>query len=188
MVNGKKYSTDELDQLPPQLSPDKIAIRENSETVLFYRSDAYLSNFHKAPFSINNIKYECVEQYFTAEKARCFNDRMTLNKIMKADTPQEMKYWGNNTKGFVPATWNEKASTVMINGLRAKFQQNENLSNKLVNTGERQIAEISRNDRTWGIGLGMTDPNAFNKQKWVGKNQLGNLLIKVREEIAKSRA
>ena len=186
MVNGTKYTTDELESLPEAISPDKIAIKENNNTMLFYRSDAYLSNFHKSPFTINSIRYDCVEQYFTAEKARCFNDQVTLNKIMKADTPSEMKYHGKNTKGFNQQIWDERSSTVMLHGLRAKFQQNVKLEDKLAKTGDKLLAESSRNDRVWGTGLHINEPNSFNKDKWVGKNQLGNLLMKVRDEVVRN--
>ena len=185
MVNGKKYTVDELEQLPPELSPDKIAFKENSDTILFYRSDAYMSNFYKSPLSINNIEYTCVEQYFTAEKARCFKDQITVNKIMKAEKPAEMKYLGKHTKGFNQQIWDEKASSVMLQGLRAKFHDNPKLNQKLMDTGDKMLAEASCNDKVWGIGLQMNEPNAFDKERLPGKNQFGNPLMKIRDESIK---
>ena len=186
MVNGIKYSTNDLEKLPEDMRPDKIAIQEKDGVVLFYRSDAYLSNFYDAEMCIDNITYQNVEQYFTAEKARTFNDNVTLSKIMEAETPAAMKYWGKNTKGFSHNIWNEKAASVMIRALRAKFSQNPILRTKLLNTQDKHLAESSKNDSVWGTGMAMSDQKAFDKASWEGKNQLGNLLMKVREEIRKN--
>ena len=183
MVDGQKYSVNELENLPSDIHPDKIAIQENEDTVLFYRSDAYLSNFYNSPLCIDGITYQNVEQYFTAEKARTFNDHSTVSRIMESENPSEMKFLGKNTQGFSQSVWDARASTVMINGLRAKFQQNIRLQTKLLNTTDKILAESSKNDTVWGTGLPMTDPNAFNRSSWRGKNQLGNLLMKVREEF-----
>ena len=130
--------------------------------------------------------YQNVEQYFTAEKARLFRDQITVNKIMEADSPAEMKFHGKHITGFNQKTWDETSATVMITGLRAKFRQNSTLQAKLLATQDKHLAESSKNDRVWGTGLAMSDENAFNKDNWNGKNQLGNLLMKVREEIRRS--
>ena len=186
MVDGKKYSVNDLESLPEDISPDKIAIQEKNGAVLFYRADAYLSNFYKAPVQINNTRYVCVEQYFTAEKARMFKDQSTVNRIMDSQNPTEMKFLGRNTKNFNQKTWDEKASTVMLHALRAKFNQNPKLQEKLISTQDKILAEASKNDKVWGIGLALNDQNAFLKDKWQGRNQLGNLLMTVRDEIIRT--
>ena len=71
----------------------------------------------------------------------------------------------------------------MLAGLRCKFHQNP----KLLDTQDKTLAEASKNDKVWGIGMAMSDPNAFDKEKWQGKNQLGNLLMKVRDEISRGK-
>ena len=188
MVDGKKYTTSEVEQLPEDMGPDKVAIQEKNDNILFYRSDAYLSNFHNAPMVIENVEYQCVEQFFTSEKARTFGDHITVSKIMDSNSPSEMKFFGRNTKGFSQKTWDAKASTVMLAGLRCKFHQNPILQQKLLDTKDKTLAEASKNDKVWGIGLAMSDPNAFDREKWQGRNQLGNLLMKVRDEISRGKA
>ena len=186
MVDGKKYATTEVENLPEDMGPEKVAIQEKNDNVLFYRSDAYLSNFYNAPMTIENVEYQSVEQFFTAEKARTFGNNITVNKIMDSNSPSEMKFFGKNTKGFSQSIWDAKASTVMLAGLRSKFHQNKNLQRKLLDTQQKHLAEASKNDKVWGIGMSITDPNAFDREKWQGKNQLGNLLMKVRDEIGRN--
>ena len=117
MVDGKKYATTEVENLPENMGPDKIALQEKNDNILFYRSDANLSNFYSSPITVENIQYGCVKQYFTAEKARTFGDQTTVNKIMETESPSEMKFLGQNTKGFSQTIWDAKASTVLLTGL-----------------------------------------------------------------------
>ena len=56
--------------------------------------------------------------------------------------------------------------------LRAKFNQHEDLKQKLLDTGDAILVEDSKTDRFWGIG-----------KKMNGKNMLGELLMKIRDEL-----
>ena len=71
----------------------------------------------------------------------------------------------------------------MYQGLLAKFSQNKNLGEKLKITGNNFLAESSSNDTFWGTGMAMTNINAFDKTSWNGKNVLGILLMKVRDNL-----
>jgi len=59
----------------------------------------------------------------------------------------------------------------MYNVLKAKFQDEE-LKQKLLETGDAILREVSKTDSVWGIG-----------KKGNGKNMLGQLLMKVRKEL-----
>ena len=47
----------------------------------------------------------------------------------------------------------------------------------------RTLVEASPRDRTWGIGLGASNPKATDKRLWRGSNWLGEILTQVREEL-----
>ncbi len=64
----------------------------------------------------------------------------------------------------------------------AKFSQNTDLKQYLLATSTTTLAEASL-DPTWGIGLSLRNPNKMDKNKWSGKNWLGNLLMSVRTDI-----
>ena len=67
--------------------------------------------------------------------------------------------------------WDDYRVDFMLTGLRAKFQQNEDLKKLLLETGDAHIYEDSPIDAFWG-------------GKIMGsKNMLGILLMKVREEL-----
>ena len=55
---------------------------------------------------------------------------------------------------------------------RAKFTQNEELKKKLIDTGDATLIEGNTwNDTFWGVCNG------------VGENNLGKILMKIREEL-----
>ena len=59
----------------------------------------------------------------------------------------------------------------MLEGVRAKFEQNAALKTLLLDTGGAYLSEHSR-DRFWGDGMNDS-----------GKNILGKTLMKVRDEL-----
>ena len=52
---------------------------------------------------------------------------------------------------------------------------------RLLETGERVLAEASRSDRVWGIGL--NESEAGDRMEEWGQNLLGKALMCVRERI-----
>jgi len=55
---------------------------------------ACLSQWFPCSFLVNDIYYNCAEQFMMAEKARLFHDEDALQKIMQAYDPMEQKKLG----------------------------------------------------------------------------------------------
>ena len=143
------------------------------------------SQWCDAEFEVDGIKYNCAEQYMMAEKARLFEDQDTLEKIMASKFPREQKKLGRAVKNFDEDKWNNVAKDVVYKGSYAKFTQNKRLMDRLIETKGTTLVEASPYDRIWGIGLGEFDPNAYDRSKWQGKNWLGEVLTKLREDLLK---
>ena len=73
---------------------------------------------------------------------------------------------------------------IIHRALTAKFTQDRALGVRLKSTGKALLAECSRSDRVWGIGMSMDDPDAVDIAKWRGRNLLGFALMAVREELS----
>lgn len=140
------------------------------------------SQWHPSKFKIDGVEYTHCEQYMMAEKARLFGDTKTLKKIMKAKHPSEQKALGKEVTPFDKKTWNSKARDIVYRGNFAKFTQNEDFKDCLLNT-VGQLAEASPTDEIWGIGLSADDPRAKSRKTWQGTNWLGEVLTQVREDI-----
>lgn len=64
----------------------------------------------------------------------------------------------------------------MYEGLRAKFTQNEDIRQKLLETGDRKLIEHTDRDKYWGDG-----------GNGEGLNKLGILLMKLRTELKEKK-
>lgn len=179
-INGSKYTVDNLHTLPPALQPESLAMKYTPDVCLFWKADAFLSNFHPCKFTEGSITYTSVEQYFCATKARTFQDSDALAKIMSCDEPGTIK--ATPIQNFREEDWMKISVDVMRKALSLKFEQNDNLRLKLLETGERIIAEASPRDKFWGIGINMHRDEALDMSKW-GTNKLGTLLMEIRSNL-----
>ena len=150
-------------------------------------SKSCLSQWYDCSFEIDGILYSTAEQYMMSQKALLFNDNETNLKIMGSKTPKKYKQLGRQVKNFSPKLWDEKKFDIVVKGNLAKFSQNENLKQFLLNTKNKILVEASPYDKIWGIGMAQDDKDIYNQDKWKGENLLGKALMKVREIIKKEK-
>ena len=156
-IKEKRYSFDNLHDLPANISTHVVSSRQNKRYYGFFGEFSPLSNFHPAPFIHEGVKYHTSEQYIQKMKADFSNDRETAAQIMLATTPYECKRLGRSVKNCNVEAWNSAAMDLCYPGLLSKFQQNPGLSSFLRNTGNRTILECCYHD-VWGNGLPPGDP------------------------------
>ena len=115
-----------------------------------------------------------VEHYFQAAKAA---EPLDFLKIAAADTPGKAKRLGRKCK--LRADWEEKKIDVMRQALKLKFAD-PTLKAKLIATGDEELVEGNHwCDNFWGVC------HCLKCQDKVGQNNLGKLLMELREEIKK---
>lgn len=141
------------------------------------------SQWYPSPFEVEGRRYPTAEHYMMSEKARLFGDEAAFGRILAAGHPGAAKKAGREVSGFVEATWHEHRFDIVVRGNVAKFTQNRELRDYLINTGSRILAEASPRDRVWGIGLAADDPRAEQPDAWPGLNLLGFALMRVRDEL-----
>jgi len=154
--------------------------------------DGPFSQWETSYFTVEDVEYNCAEQYMMAEKARLFEDDYTLEMIMDTDVPATQKALGRQVSGFCKAEWEDDEETengqpycwnVVWRGNMAKFGQNAHLLNVLLSTEGTTLVEASPEDRIWGIGLAEGDPGCHSRDTWQGLNWLGEVLTNVREHL-----
>jgi len=143
------------------------------------------SQWFDANFTVDGVTYNTAEQYMMAAKARVFGDHLVLERIMDTRSPREQKKLGRQVANFDVAKWNAVSRDEVYKANYAKFMQNPGLRDELLATRPTLLVEASPTDCLWGIGLSADDPDALDSSKWRGVNWLGEVLTKVREDIAK---
>ena len=170
--------------------------------ILFYGADEskgeyrYMSNMFVAPFEVDGVTFPTVEHYFQWSKAMMFEgkDSESAKKMLKPPRNKEfteaksVKSLGKKVKDFSAATWDDAKDQIMEKGVRAKFvNPKHGLLEKLLATGDRQIGEANPRDKYWGIGTSSETADAKDPKKWKGKNMLGVILMKLRNEFTEAK-
>jgi len=126
---------------------------------------AFLSNFYPCPHMGRNMTAEHIYQ---AGKATRPED---VEYIISASSPDDAKKRGREIK--IRPDWDKVKLQVMESTLRQKFKDPE-LRHKLVSVSPEDLVEENWwGDTYWGVCNG------------IGENQLGKLLLKLREEFIK---
>ena len=154
--------------------------------ICFHNPDedyGFLSNWYLSDFSADGITFSSMEQYMMYKKAVCFGDNKIAARILETKDVSEIKALGRMVAGYNDNLWSGIRQIVIYQGLIEKFTQNDDLKDKLLNTGDSILAECAVKDTIWGIGLSMKSPDRFDSAKWKGQNLLGYTLMMVREKI-----
>lgn len=139
------------------------------------------SNWFPCEFIVDNITYNCGEQYMMHQKAILFGDYAIAEKILSLKSPKEQKQLGRLVKNYNDKIWNEKRFEIVKRGLVEKFKQNSTLMNELRKYSNCIFVEASPYDRIWGIGYLDKDAEK-NFDNW-GLNLLGKILTEINNEL-----
>lgn len=143
------------------------------------------SQWWEQEFTVDGITYKSAEHWMMAKKAELFGDHEVKEKILASKTPGEAKKWGRKVKGFKSELWDEMKYAIVLAGNISKFEQNPELKEFLLNTGDQIIVEASPVDPIWGIGLAADDEAAQFPERWKGENLLGFALMETRDKLKK---
>lgn len=143
----------------------------------------FMSQWFTCDFEIDGVRYGCAEQFMMAEKARLFEDAVYEKLIMEAHHPHQQKALGKLVRRFNKSKWDAVARDIVYSGNYAKFKQNPGLEYELLDTKDEWLVEASPTDEIWGVGLDWTDEAVLDPENWQGTNWLGEVLMKVREDI-----
>lgn len=130
----------------------------------------FLTNFYSSPFELDSYEWKTVEHYFQAMKFVEHPDY--FHSVRQCITPSRAKSLGRTRNYPLREDWEEVKEDIMLKALYAKFEQNPLLKDQLLDTGNCILIEDSPTDYYWGIG-----------KRGTGKNRLGHLLMRVRDEI-----
>lgn len=171
-INGQKFGPGKLHLLPEELQPEQVFSPRSETAIVFFTKHSPLSNHYPCSFQIEDQTFTCVEQYLAFQKAKFANNRILARSAMDTDDPAEHKAILNQLKNLPREGWSDRVEETILTAAWAKFSQNENLANFLVETHPLQIGEASR-DTFWGVGHSLESAEALDSTKWPHQ---GNLL------------
>jgi len=136
----------------------------------FTDKNRFLSNFWKCRVVVYGVTYPSVEHAYQAAKCQFEADR---DYIIRAPSPGRAKMIGQQVA--MVEDWDKIKLEVMLRLLRAKFEGGS-LAKRLLATGDLELIEGNRwHDNYWGV--------CKCGKCCGGQNQLGELLMQVRDEI-----
>jgi hypothetical protein len=136
----------------------------------FTGENSYLSNFYLRGVTIKGKKFKCSEHAYQCAKA---DNKKDFDLIFEAPTPAKARRAGRKIK--YRSDWNHVRIDIMREVVLAKFQQNDDLAIRLVDTGGQELIEGNEwGDTFWGICKGK------------GENWLGKILMEVRQILKES--
>ena len=180
-VDGHLYSVKDMKTLPVHLNPELGCVKESPETIAFFGKHTPLSNFYISPFKMDSIQYNCVEQYLQRCKAELMGNEEVAVQVMRESNPAKQKGMCAKPSGDI-RKWHSKAEAVTYRAVHAKVQQNDDVAAYLRSTGIKQLVEAST-DKNFGIGVNLSTRTVLQKETWTGHNWLGNVLMRVRNEL-----
>lgn len=154
------------------------------KVVLFYGHQDPFSNMYPCQIEINGLKFNSVEQGYMVCKAGAFDDKEIIARLLEQKDPYECKKLGRMVSGFDSREWDKTKLGIMLILCMAKFSQNKELGEALLNTGDKKLGEASPSDTVWGIGLSIDSPLAIEPRNWKGMNALGQILTDVRTRLS----
>ena len=136
----------------------------------FQKENRFLSNFYPAKFTYGNINWCSVEHAYQALKFT--NEK--FDEAYKLTNPYDIKKFANENKTHVSQDFHSIKIKLMYQLVKAKFSQNHDLKQKLLDTNNQELIEGNTwNDTFWGVCNGQ------------GQNWLGKILMLVRSELNK---
>ena len=130
----------------------------------------FLSNFYLCKVEYEGIAYPSSEHAYVAAKT---TDIIQKYAIAEMDSPGEVKKLGRKLK--LRSDWEKVKLPIMRAVVEAKFDQNSDLMEMLQMTRPHQLVE----GNSWG--------DVYWGQSPVGKgrNELGKILMSIRDDISK---
>jgi ribA/ribD-fused uncharacterized protein len=157
---------------------------KTTDTHIFFLKE-WLSNFKSCTIVSGDNTFSNTEQLFMYHKAIFFEDNDIAEKILITPVPYEAKALGRKVKDYDDSKWAKVRYEVMYQVNLLKYNQNEDLREKLLATGDKILVEVNPRDSIWGIAMDENNPDILDESKWRGQNLLGKVLMDVRVAIQK---
>lgn len=170
---GDERAAEQLHPLVWEILLREGRLNRNADITSFRGAYDFLSNFYAAPVEYEGLVYQNAEAAFQAQKCLDRPEREGFCEL----PANRAKRLGRQVK--LRGDWEEIKTELMLEIIRAKFTQNEELAARLLATGDRSLVEGNTwHDVFWGV----------DQKTGQGENHLGRILMQVRNELKEKAA
>jgi N-glycosidase YbiA len=144
-------------------------------TIFFYKvCEPYgcFSNFSPHSIQMEGEIWPTSEHYYQAQKFVGTQDLHLCRLIQQVPSPEKAAAIGRNPIYTVRQNWHTLKPAIMYGAVLTKFTTYPDLMALLLSTDEELIVENSSTDDYWGCG-----------SDGLGQNQLGKVLMRIRQEL-----
>jgi ribA/ribD-fused uncharacterized protein len=150
--------------------------RQEKKLLTLTRDDPnhLLASYSRHTFELDGFEWPSVEHYYQAMK---FDDEEYREQIRQSAHPADAAKLGKSKKHQRRKDWDKVKVTFMTRGTYIKCRTHADVAQKLLDSGEMEIAEVSQYDYFWGSGRDLRGNNAF-----------GKMLMGVRDKLREEQA
>ena len=178
-------------RLTPQSNSPKVPrvnkeqkMRKTTSGLVYSGPTAIFSHLYKARFVIDDTPYNSVEQRLQSEKAKLAKDLQAYDDIMSLHDTWGIKQRGDRVKAT--KEYIDMKLHIAGGANEAKFHQNPDLLEFLIETGEVTLIEGTTN--SFWAGGEHYNSDAYENEDIHGKNNQGILVMRTRRNEAIRRA
>ena len=176
-INDKKFTGENLDDLPSEFAVERTKMKKLGDTLAYQSEHAPLSNLYPAAVPIGKRRYLSSEQAFRHIRASENKHPNIAARIVWSRDPYDIMDLDREIT--LTAEWKKKEDFVLFMCMFRKFEENEDLRDLLLSTGDLELAEATRNTKlATGASINST---TMKTHAWTGENRQGKHSMKIRE-------
>lgn len=119
-----------------------------------------LSSFAAYPFELDGEQWPTVEHYYHAKK---FTDETYAAKVRGVQSPAQAAKMGKSWFHGKRKDWKKIRVTMMTRATYIQCRTHADVAKALLDTGDKEILDVSQYDYFWGAGRDMRGENAYGK-------------------------
>ena len=159
-------------------------MKMSSSIVVFSSSKDPFSGLYQCTFDYNGLRFNSSEQcyQYLRAKHKCCNKKAM--KIIMTKNPLKCCIIGRTMGKKSDTFWRDRYDIkYMQEATNAKILSCKLIRDLLMSTGNNILCYASKRDRYWGVGMGCDDHRIFVHDEWLGRNELGNILMRIRDQL-----
>ena len=172
------------------LAEIQASAARNVPVILFWKpstnDNGFLSLDWRVDLPWKGQVYQSAKQAVYAELAKAFQDQVSLEKIMSAESADDIQYSVADVPGEVETNtvkWNATMKRLVTDINLLKFTQYPELALRLLQTQEAKLGAYLPDDTLLGIGISIDSVQSQNPVNWTGQNLLGEALMDIRRHL-----